>query len=58
MDAEQVRPFLTIASHGSFLEASMAALRLLRRTMAIHCEVCLALNADRSTELVNITLTE
>jgi len=37
------------------LSASMAALRPLQRTMAIRYEACLALNADRPTELVNIT---
>ena len=40
------------------LSASMAALRPLRRTMAIHCEACLALNADRPTEPINTTLLE
>jgi hypothetical protein len=40
------------------LSAPMAALRPLRRTMAIHCETCLAMNADRPTEPNNITLAE
>ena len=40
------------------LSASMAALRLLQRTMAIRCEACLALNTDRPTEPINITLSE
>jgi len=40
------------------LSASMAALRLLQRTMAIRCEARLALNADRPTEPGNITLKE
>ncbi len=38
------------------LSAPMAALRLLQRTMAIRCEARLAMNADRPTELINITL--
>ena len=40
------------------LSAPMAALCLLQRTTAIRCEACLALNADRPTESINITLTE
>ncbi len=40
------------------LSASMAALHLLQRTMAICYEARLALNADRTTEPMNITLTE
>ena len=40
------------------LSASMAALRLLQRTMAIRCEACLALNTDRPTESINISLSE
>ncbi len=40
------------------LSASMAALRLLRRTMAIRFEARLALNADMPTEPDNITLKE
>ncbi len=40
------------------LSAPMAALHLLRRTMAIHCETCLAMNTDRPTEPINTTLTE
>ncbi len=40
------------------LSTFIAALRLLRRTMAIHCETCLAMNADRSTEPMNRTLME
>ncbi len=40
------------------LSAPMAALHLLRRTMAIHCETCLATGADRPTEPTNITLAE
>ena len=40
------------------LSGSMAALRLLQRTTAIHCEACLALDPDRPTESINITLVE
>jgi hypothetical protein len=40
------------------LSASMAALRLLQRTMAIPCEARLALNVDRPTEPINIILPE
>ena len=40
------------------LSASMAVFRLLQRTMAICGETRLALNADRPTEPVNITLAE
>ena len=40
------------------LSAPMAVLHLLRRTMAIHCETCLAMDADRSTESINMTLAE
>jgi len=40
------------------LSAFMAMLHLLERTMAIPCEVRLALNADRPTEAVNIILKE
>ncbi|VAX04852.1 RTX toxin transporter, ATP-binding protein [hydrothermal vent metagenome] len=40
------------------LSASMAALRLLQRTKAIRCEARLAMNADRPTEPVNMTLVE
>ena len=40
------------------LSAFMAALRLLRRTMAIHYETCLAMNADRPTEPINIIQAE
>jgi hypothetical protein len=40
------------------LSASMAALHLLQRTMAIRCEACLALNTDRPTEPINISLSE
>ena len=40
------------------LSASMAALHLLQRTMAIRCEACLALNTDRPTEPIKISLSE
>jgi len=40
------------------LSASMAAFRLLERTIAIPCEARLALNADRPTEPDNIMLKE
>lgn len=40
------------------LSASMAAFRLLQRTMAIRFEARLALNTDRPTEPGNITLKE
>jgi hypothetical protein len=40
------------------LTASMAALQLLRRGVAIRCELRLALNAVRPTETVNIALKE
>jgi hypothetical protein len=40
------------------LSASMAALRLLQRTMAIRCEVCLVLNTNRPIEHINISLSE
>ncbi len=40
------------------LSASMAVLCLLLRTEAINCEACLALNADRPTVPINITLLE
>jgi len=40
------------------LSASMAALCLLLRTKAINCEARLALNADRPTVSINITLLE
>ena len=40
------------------LSAPMAALRLLQRTRAIRGEACLAMNADRPTEPINMTLTE
>ncbi len=40
------------------LSASMAALHLLQRTMAIRCEACLALNTDRPTEHINMSLSE
>ena len=40
------------------LSASMSVLRLLQRTMAISCEARLALNADRPTESINMTMLE
>ena len=40
------------------LSTSMAALCLLQRTMAICCEACLTLNADRPTEHINTALSE
>ena len=40
------------------LSTPMVALRLLQRTMAICCEACLTLNADRPTEPINTTLSE
>jgi len=40
------------------LSASMAAFRILQRTMAIRFEARLALNTDRPTEPGNITLKE
>jgi len=39
------------------LSAPMAALHLLQRTMAIRCELRLAMGADRPTEYDNIALT-
>jgi hypothetical protein len=48
--------------HGNALRvsfsASMAALRLLARETAIPGEACLALNAEKLTEPIIITLTE
>ena len=38
--------------------APMAVLRLLARGAAIPCEACLAMNAEKLTESVIITLTE
>jgi len=40
------------------LSVPMAALHLLQRTMAIHCEARLALDPDRPTESINTTLSE
>ena len=40
------------------LSAPMAALRLLQRTKAICCEACLAMSADRPTELIKPILME
>ena len=40
------------------LSASMVALRLLQRTMAIYCKASLTLNADRPTVPINTMLLE
>ena len=40
------------------LSASMAALHLLQRAMAIRYDACLALNTDRPTEPIKATLLE